>query len=203
MRVKAARRRPALPCGGRTNDWTQAEDDVYRRAVAHVTTVAAGTAPNARAAETATAAAGGRATFARGALLYLAAVALVVSRRPDGITYPQFWAEDGMVWFAQAYNEGALPALLSPWTGYAQTFSRLVAAVSLLVPFRDAPLVFNVAAVLAQIDGILRGAGKHCHDHRHDGDHEQTGEKPVGEPGRGSVHDVSAPRAAGCGPPGC
>ena len=150
MRVKAARRRPALPCGGRTNDWTQAEDDVYRRAVAHVTTVAAGTAPNARAAETATAAAGGRATFARGALLYLAAVALVVSRRPDGITYPQFWAEDGMVWFAQAYNEGALPALLSPWTGYAQTFSRLVAAVSLLVPFRDAPLVFNVAAVLAQ-----------------------------------------------------
>jgi hypothetical protein len=86
----------------------------------------------------------------RGVLLYLAAVVLVASRRPDGLTNPQFWAEDGAVWFAQAYNDGALPALLTPWTGYLQTFSRLVAATSLLVPLRDAPLVFNLAAVLAQ-----------------------------------------------------
>ena len=115
-------------------------------AVAHVTTVAVGTDPDA-----ALGAACERCTsFARGLLLYLAAVALVVSRRPEGITNPQFWAEDGKVWFAQAYNEGALSALLSPWTGYAQTFSRLVAAASLMVPFRHAPLVFNVAAVLAQ-----------------------------------------------------
>ena len=83
----------------------------------------------------------------RGALLYLAAVALVASRRPDGLTNPQFWAEDGAVWFAQAYNQGPLTALLTPWTGYVQTFSRLVAAASLLVPLRHAPLVFNVAAV--------------------------------------------------------
>ena len=117
-------------------------------AVAQVTTVAMGTDPVADAVRGA--ARERRASSARGLLLYLAAVALVVSRRPDGITNPQFWAEDGMVWFAQAYNEGALSALLSPWTGYAQTFSRLVAAASLLVPFRDAPLVFNVAAVLAQ-----------------------------------------------------
>jgi hypothetical protein len=86
----------------------------------------------------------------RGALLYLAAVVLVASRRPDGLTNPQFWAEDGTVWFAQAYNDGPLTALLTPWTGYVQSFSRLVAATSLLVPLRHAPLVFNVAAVLAQ-----------------------------------------------------
>ena len=113
-----------------------------------MTTVTAGTSP--RVAAAATTVPGGRVALARGLLLYLAAVMLVASRRPDGITNPQFWAEDGTVWFAQAYNHGALSALLSPWTGYVQTFSRLVAAVSLLVPFRDAPLVFNVAAVLAQ-----------------------------------------------------
>lgn len=83
-------------------------------------------------------------------LWYVLAVALIASRRPDGLVNPQFWAEDGTVWFAQAYNQGPLSALLTPWTGYVQSFSRLVAAASLLVPFRHAPLVFNVAAVLAQ-----------------------------------------------------
>jgi len=77
-------------------------------------------------------------------------IALIASRRPDALTRPQFWAEDGAVWYAQAYNDGAWSALLHPWTGYVQTFSRLTAAVSLSVPLVDAPLVFAVAALVAQ-----------------------------------------------------
>jgi len=77
-------------------------------------------------------------------------IGLIVSRRPDGISNAQFWAEDGRIWYAQAYNEGALHALLLPAAGYLQSFSRLVAALSLAVDLRHAPLLFNVAAVLVQ-----------------------------------------------------
>jgi hypothetical protein len=90
----------------------------------------------------------------RGSLVGVAAAltvaTLVVSRRPDGLLRPQFWAEDGNVWYAQAHNKGALEALLTPWTGYVQTFSRLTAALSLAFDLRQAPLVFEVAAVVAQ-----------------------------------------------------
>ena len=77
-------------------------------------------------------------------------IALIVSRRPDGIWRPQFWAEDGRIWYAQAYNDGAISALLTPAGGYLQSFSRLTAALSLAFDLGNAPLVFNVAAVLAQ-----------------------------------------------------
>lgn len=80
----------------------------------------------------------------------LVVAALVVSRRPDGITNPQFWAEDGTFWYAQAHRFGGLAALTIPAAGYLQTFSRLAAAASLLVDLRWAPLVMNVLAVLAQ-----------------------------------------------------
>ena len=80
---------------------------------------------------------------------FLVALALVVSRRPDGITNPQFWAEDGKLWYAQAHQHG-LAALALPAAGYLQSFSRLVAGLSLAVDLRWAPLVFNAAAAVAQ-----------------------------------------------------
>ena len=80
---------------------------------------------------------------------FLVTLALVVSRRPDGITNPQFWAEDGKLWYAQAHQHG-LAALALPAAGYLQSFSRLVAGLSLAFDLRWAPLVFNVAAAVAQ-----------------------------------------------------
>jgi hypothetical protein len=98
--------------------------------------------------------AGGLGSAARARLLGAAAfagtVALVVSRRPDALTNPQFWAEDGAIWYAQAHKRGALRALLTPCSGYAQTFSRLTAALSLRFNLIDAPLIFALAAILAQ-----------------------------------------------------
>jgi len=84
-----------------------------------------------------------------GAVLLVAA--LVVARRPDAFTRPQFWAEDGTFWFAAAYNDGPLVGLQTPAGGYYQSFARLTAAASLYFGLREAPLLFNVAAVLAQI----------------------------------------------------
>lgn len=73
---------------------------------------------------------------------------LVVSRRPDAVINPQFWAEDAL-WYQDAFDHGAR-ALLLPWTGYFQTYSRATAALSLGLDLRVAPLLFSLAAILVQ-----------------------------------------------------
>lgn len=75
----------------------------------------------------------------------------VVSRRPDAFSNPQFFAEDGNVWFAEAYNFGWLRALFITHTGYFQTLPRLGAALGLAVPLAHAPLVMNLIGLLVQI----------------------------------------------------
>ncbi len=84
-------------------------------------------------------------------LVFLVAVLAVISRRPDAILHPQFFAEDGMFWYADAYNIGWFHALLIPHTGYFQTLPRLSAAFSLLVPLLFAPLVLNIIAIVIQV----------------------------------------------------
>jgi len=86
------------------------------------------------------------------AVIFLIAI---FSRRPDVLTYPQFFAEDGSVWYQQAYNQGALQALLIPQVGYLQTLPRLVALGSLGLPFATAPLLFNLCGMLAQVAPAL------------------------------------------------
>lgn len=83
-------------------------------------------------------------------LLVIAAALIVISHRPDAVTDPQFWAEDGHMWYEQAYNLDPLAVFLVPEAGYYQTVSRAVAAFSLLFPFRWAPLVLNLFAIAVQ-----------------------------------------------------
>jgi hypothetical protein len=87
-------------------------------------------------------------------LFWIGAIAvtfsLLVLRRPDAVTHAQFWAEDGVVWYADAYNLGALPALARPRDGYVQVLPRLVAGVAVSVPILRAPLVMNLLALLIQ-----------------------------------------------------
>jgi hypothetical protein len=75
-------------------------------------------------------------------------IAIFVARRPDIITNPQLWAEDGRVWFQDAYNLGAIPALWLTHTGYFQTFARLVFGIGLLFPIDYVPLWANAVALI-------------------------------------------------------
>ena len=84
------------------------------------------------------------------AIIFLLAFAAVISRRLDGIFHAQFYAEDGHVWFANAYNMGWWRPLLHPQDGYFQTFPRLGADLALLVPLALAPLVMNLLAFAVQ-----------------------------------------------------
>jgi hypothetical protein len=76
--------------------------------------------------------------------------AAAVSRRPDILFNPQFWAEDGLIFYQQAHELGFAATLLTPHAGYLHTLPRLVAGLSLLVPLAMAPLLFNLVGLAAQ-----------------------------------------------------
>ncbi|HEY1985225.1 MAG TPA: hypothetical protein VGG85_07450 [Terracidiphilus sp.] len=82
--------------------------------------------------------------------IFLLAFVVIVLRRPDAVLHAQFWAEDGHVWYADAYNLGWWPALFRAQDGYFQTLPRLAAAFALLLPLSLAPLALNVAAICIQ-----------------------------------------------------
>jgi hypothetical protein len=82
--------------------------------------------------------------------IFLFACIVLVTRRPDAIFHAQFYAEDGHVWFADAYNLGWWHTLLRAQDGYLQTLPRLAAALALLAPLSLAPLVLNLAALAVE-----------------------------------------------------
>jgi hypothetical protein len=83
-------------------------------------------------------------------LVFVAAFCSIVSRRPDAIFNAQFFAEDGKIWYAQAYDLGWLHSLVLPYAGYFVTVPRIVAGVALLFPLRFAPLIMNVLGIAIQ-----------------------------------------------------
>jgi hypothetical protein len=92
------------------------------------------------------------ASFERRALArYLGLVAVlalvVVARRPDAISRPQFWGVDGSVFFHDQVTRG-LHALCSLFGGFPFVVQRLVASLAGIVPTVAAPLAYNAAAIL-------------------------------------------------------
>jgi hypothetical protein len=84
----------------------------------------------------------------QGFVFFYAAAAITI-RAPDVLLNPQFYAEGG-TWYADAYNMGWARALFLPVAGYLGLVPRLVAALSLLVPLRSAPLFMNLWGIALQ-----------------------------------------------------
>jgi hypothetical protein len=96
-------------------------------------------------------------------VLLAAAALLCFSRQPDRLTHPELWAEDGVVWLAQAYTAG-VSSLAVPVVGYLQTFSRLGALIAVQLPLTFAPALFAWIAFIVQLAPVAlllsrRGAG--------------------------------------------
>ncbi|MDR3531500.1 MAG: hypothetical protein P4L90_13235 [Rhodopila sp.] len=70
-------------------------------------------------------------------------------RRPQAILQADFWAEDGCVWYADAYEAG-WRSLLSPHGGYLQTISRLVAELAQNFPLSWGPTIFAASALIIE-----------------------------------------------------
>lgn len=75
---------------------------------------------------------------------------LLFLRHPQGLLDANFWAEDGWIWYPDAYRLGAR-SLLLPRVGYLQTFSRLIALASQPFPLLWAPTLFAVVAFVVRL----------------------------------------------------
>lgn len=82
-------------------------------------------------------------------LTWLLFVCILALRRPGVLLHSQFWAEDGPVWYGEAYADG-WRALLHQHSGYLQTISRLTAAIAQAMPLTWAPTVFAAVALAFQ-----------------------------------------------------
>jgi hypothetical protein len=82
--------------------------------------------------------------------IFAAALFAIFTRLPGAFLHPQFFAEDGWVWYGQAYNLHWLRSLGIPQAGCLYIFPRLVAGISLLFPMQWAPLIMNFAGAVIQ-----------------------------------------------------
>lgn len=80
------------------------------------------------------------------AAFVLCALVLVL-KAPDALLMPQFWAEDGVVFFLAQHGR-TLPQLFEPYAGYLHFLPRLTAWVASGFPTVHAPLIYNLSAVL-------------------------------------------------------
>jgi hypothetical protein len=96
------------------------------------------------------------------AAVLLAALVAVFSRLPGAFLHPQFFAEDGWVWYQQAYNLHWLRSLGIAQAGYLQTFPRLVTGVALLFPMQWAPLIMSLAGAVIQVLPVTALLSRRC-----------------------------------------
>lgn len=81
--------------------------------------------------------------------LSLALVLVLALRGPGHFLDAQLFAEDGTVYFKQAYDAGFWGSVLAPAAGYLSLYPRLAAALAQLAPLSAVPLVLALAALLA------------------------------------------------------
>lgn len=89
------------------------------------------------------------------ALSVVCASSLIALRNPARLWHPQFYAEDGYVFFQSAWEHGFLSSLVETYSGYLHIVPRVVAGCALLVPLLYAPLVFNLSALLIMLIPVL------------------------------------------------
>jgi hypothetical protein len=75
---------------------------------------------------------------------------IVWSRRPDAILNPQFFAEDGALFYRDAYHLG-LHSVFLTYGGYFHTLLRLTALLAQAFPFSWAPLVMTLVGITVQV----------------------------------------------------
>ena len=84
------------------------------------------------------------------ALSFAVASVAIFLRSPSLLTHAQFYAEDGPLFFAQAYNFGWLHSLGIQYGGYLTILQRVATGAALFVPFRLAPVVMTLVGLLVQ-----------------------------------------------------
>lgn len=90
-------------------------------------------------------------------ILFFVACAVLLTRRMELIFIPQFFAEDGSVFFPQSMDMG-WRAVFTPCAGYILLLPRLVAGATTWVPWLYLPLVYNLAGMIVTAFVVVRVA---------------------------------------------
>ncbi len=80
-------------------------------------------------------------------IYFIGACLLLWLKSPDALVNPQFWAEDGPIFFKQQFAQ-AWPPLLEPYSGYLHVAPRLVAWAATAISISHAPAFYNLSAIL-------------------------------------------------------
>lgn len=70
-------------------------------------------------------------------------------RRPDAFINPQFWAEDGTVFFKQSFDQR--PLFFTPYQGYLHLIPRIVAYLSTFFGVCAAPEIYNYISIITTV----------------------------------------------------
>ena len=71
-------------------------------------------------------------------------------RKPSGLLQPQFWAEDGSVWYVNAYTMGFKSFFLVQ-DGYFQTSARIAGLLAQFIPLFHVPQLFFILGLSFQV----------------------------------------------------
>lgn len=78
----------------------------------------------------------------------LCATLILMLRKTSSLLQPQFWAEDGIIFFLQQYDQG-ITALLEPYAGYYHLLPRLLALLAAsCCSYALAPVIYNYSSLL-------------------------------------------------------
>jgi hypothetical protein len=94
--------------------------------------------------------------------VFVVTLAATFARLPGALLHPQFFAEDGWVWYQQAYNLGWWSTFGITQAGYLQTLPRLAAGITLLFPMQWAPLIMNLAGAMVQVLPVTALLSRRC-----------------------------------------
>ncbi len=84
-------------------------------------------------------------------VIFFTGFLIFFSRNPDNILNAQFWAEDGVSWFADALNTNySISTLFYTYTGYLTVVQRLTALISGIFSLYWQPYVYSVIALCIQ-----------------------------------------------------
>lgn len=67
---------------------------------------------------------------------------LLFLRKPDSFLNPQFWAEDGFLFFKEAFYN-PFSSIMNPYAGYLHLIPRLIASIGSMAPIKNIPFFYN------------------------------------------------------------
>lgn len=80
---------------------------------------------------------------------------LVITRNPEALSHPQFWAEDGYTFFKESYHYGA-KSILMPYSGYLHFIPRATAYLSItFLPYEKIPLAYSLVSYFTALSLVI------------------------------------------------